>query len=234
MDFFSNQHSLTAIEWALRAVIGFIFLVILAKIMGQRSISQLRFMDFIVALMIGNIIAHPLSDPELGLKGSMVTMGVIVALYVVGIYISLKWLPVRKFFNPPPLPLIEYGKINYKNLKKAKISVNVLLSELRKKKTDDIQKVALALWEHGGTISIFLYPQYEPITRETENAPLKLFYLPKTVIVEGRIDPKELELVGKDESWLIQELKTKHNITPDNVLLATLGDNQQLKVYPFN
>ncbi|MFF6015923.1 hypothetical protein [Lysinibacillus fusiformis] len=30
--------------------------------MGQRSISQLRLLDFAMAITLGNIIAHPLSD----------------------------------------------------------------------------------------------------------------------------------------------------------------------------
>ena len=167
MDFMSSQESLTAIQWGLRAIVGFFFLVFIAKIMGQRSISQLRFLDFVLALILGNIIAHPLSDESLALKGSMITMSVLVTLYLCGTYLSLKWSKLRNFFDPTPITLIEYGKINYKNLTKARISIDILLSELRKEKTEDIQKVALGLWEPGGTISIFLYPQHQPITHTT-------------------------------------------------------------------
>jgi uncharacterized membrane protein YcaP (DUF421 family) len=73
MDFFQGQETLTTIEWVLRAVIAFIFLLIVAKILGQRAISQLRLLDFVIALVLGNIIAHPLSDENLGLKGSVIT-----------------------------------------------------------------------------------------------------------------------------------------------------------------
>jgi len=72
MDFLQGQETLTIMEWALRAIIAFFFLVIVAKVLGQRSISQLRLLDFVIALVIGNIIAHPLSDEELGLEGSMI------------------------------------------------------------------------------------------------------------------------------------------------------------------
>lgn len=160
MDFFVSQESLTLVEWALRAIVAFIFLVVLAKIMGQRSISQLRILDFVIALLLGNIISHPISDEKLGLKGSMITMSVLVILYVIGLLATLRWDALRKFFNPSPITLIENGQIDYKNLHKARITVDYLLSELRKEKTEDIQKVALALWEPGGMISIFLDPQY--------------------------------------------------------------------------
>lgn len=151
MEFFSGQESLTVMQWVLRAIVGFFFLVIIAKLMGQRSISQLRFLDFVMALLIGNIIAHPLSDEQLGLKGSMITMSVLVTLYLAGVFLSLKWEPLRRIFEPLPIPLIEYGEIKYYNLKKA---VDALLAELRKEQVEDVKKVALALWEPGGTIFI--------------------------------------------------------------------------------
>ena len=52
--------------------------------------------------------------------------------------------------NPHPLHLISNGNIQYKNLKKARITIDELLSELRKEKIDDPKKVALACWEAGG------------------------------------------------------------------------------------
>lgn len=73
MDFFQSQETLTTFEWILRAIVAFFFLLTVTRILGQRVISQLRPLDFAIALVIVNIIAHPLSDEHLGLKGSIVT-----------------------------------------------------------------------------------------------------------------------------------------------------------------
>ena len=109
-----------------------------------------------MALSIGNIIAHPLSDEHLGMKGSMITITVLVILYLIGIFSILKSTKLRKFINGPSFPLIENGKIIYKNLKRARLSIDVLLSILRKEKIEAIDKVSLALWEPDGTLSVFL------------------------------------------------------------------------------
>jgi uncharacterized membrane protein YcaP (DUF421 family) len=233
MGFFGGQESLTVIQWGLRAIIGFSFLAIIAKLMGQRSISQLGFLDFVITLIIGNIIAHPLSDESLGLKGSMITMSVLVILYLIGVFLSLKWGSLRKIFEPAPIPLIEYGKINYKNLNKARISIDHLLSELRKEKTEDIQKVALALWEPGGTLSIFVYPQHEPITHSNFNTIIKPFDFPKIIIKEKKIDYNELRQLGKDEQWLLNKIKTSYNVNLSNILLATIDNNEDLKIFLY-
>ncbi|WP_430787601.1 DUF421 domain-containing protein [Virgibacillus flavescens] len=232
MDFHLAQESLTILEWIMRATVGFIFLLIAAKIMGQRSISQLRFLDFVIALLLGNIIAHPLSDEGLGLRGSMITMTVIVTLYVLGVWGSLKSTAFRGLFNPPPIPLIEGGEINYKNLKKARISIEVLLSELRKEQTEDIQKVALALWEAGGFISIFLYPKFLPLTPSNPTAKIEPFNFPRSIIIEGKIDYKELQQIGENQQWLIDQLAAQ-NVIPNDVLLATIDINDKLKLYLF-
>jgi uncharacterized membrane protein YcaP (DUF421 family) len=233
MDFFASQDSLTSIQWVLRAIVGFFFLLIIAKFMGQRSISQLRFLDFVIALLIGNIIAHPLSDENLGLKGSMITISILLILYVACVLLSLKWQLLRKIFDPPPITLIENGQIHYKNLHKARITVDILLSELRKEKTESIQKVALALWEPGGTISLFLNPEHQPITPADAALSTKPFAFPKTIIKERKIDQHELKQFGKDEQWIVNTLKNTYNVNVNDVLLATLDTDEKLTFFLY-
>jgi len=164
MDFLQAQETLTNMEWIFRAIIAFFFLLIVAKVLGQRTISQLRLLDFVIALVIGNIIAHPLSDEKLGLKGSMISTSVLVLLYLGGIFSILKFPFLRRLANNSPITIVQDGEILYEGLRKARISIDVLLEELREEKVEDVKKVALAIWEADGKISFFLQPKYETIT----------------------------------------------------------------------
>ncbi|WP_181536798.1 DUF421 domain-containing protein [[Anoxybacillus] calidus] len=233
MDFFHSQESLTAIQWILRAIVAFFFLLFAAKIMGQRSISQLRLLDFILALLLGNIIAHPLSDEQLGLKGAMITMTVLIILYTVGVFLSLEWYKFRNWLEPSPFPIIKNGQILYKNLTKARISIDFLLSELRKEKIEDVQKVALALWEPDGTISFFLNPQHQALTPADMQLMTKPFAFPRTIIKEGKIDFSELNQIGKDEMWLKNRIKITYNADINDILLATIDNNDNIKIFLY-
>ena len=102
----------------------------------------------------------------------------------------LKWTKLRNFINAPSFPLIKNGKIIYKNLTRARISIDVLLSELRKEKIEGIDKVSLALWEPDGTLSIFLDSQYQTVTPSDLQLATKPFHFPHTVIKEGKIISK--------------------------------------------
>jgi uncharacterized membrane protein YcaP (DUF421 family) len=233
MDFFQSQELLTSIQWILRAIIAFFFLILATKIMGHRSISQLRLLDFIMALIIGNIIAHPLSDEHLGLKGSMITICSLVVLYRIGVFLSLKSVKLRNLLDSRPIPLINKGQINFKSLSKARISIDLLLSELRKEKIEDVQKVSLALWEPDGTISFFLKSQYQTLTPADMKLVTKPFDLPKTIIKEGQIDTHELSKAGKDEKWLKDKIKLNYKMEIDNVLLATIDNNESMKIFVY-
>ncbi len=232
MEFFHSQESLTTIQWILRAVFSFIFLLIVTKVMGERTLSQLRLIDFTIALILGNILAHPLSDEQLGLKGSLITTIVLIILYLICVFTSLKWNTFRKWFEPSPYPLIINGEIIYANLRKARITIDHLLSELRKEKIEDIHKVAHAQWEPDGTISFFLSPQFQALTPEDMQLVKKPFSFPKIIIKEGKIDFNELHQTGKDNTWLENKFSI-FNVKARDILLATIDNNDELKIYRY-
>ena len=233
LDFFHSQETLSSIEWILRAVIAFFFLLIVAKAMGQRTISQLRLLDFVITLVLGNIIAHPLSDERLGMKGSMITTFVLVVLYTGSLLISLKSSRIEKFLDPDPFPLIKDGEINYKGLKKARISIDHLLAELRKDKVENVKKVALALWESDGKISIFLDPNYAALTPASYQMKIEPFDLPNTIIKEGKIDFTVMQQINVEEEWIVNTLKTLYQVEVGEVLLGTVDSKKNVKVFLF-
>lgn len=231
MEFIHPQETLTAMQWILRAVVSYIFLLIVVKVMGQRSISQLSLLDFAIAITIGNIIAHPLSDKGLGLKGSMITMAAFAVLYLTSVFAVLKAGRIRNFVLPRPIPLVEKGQLVYPNLKKARITIDYLLSEARKAKIEDLETLALALWEPDGTISFFESPQYQGPTRSDFNMTPEPFDLPVVVVREGRVDKQALQWKGKDEAGLLSILKEEHDVRLQDVLLATMDRSGRVKVF---
>ena len=230
MNFFQSQETLTAIEWILRAIVAFFFLMLVAKTLGQRSISQLRLIDFVIALVIGNIIAHPLSDQHLGMKGSIITTIVLVGLYSGGVFLMLRYPRLRRLMNSKPILLVRDGEILPKGLKKARISIDILLEELREGKVKDIKNVALAFWEADGKISFFLDPKYETVTNSSLQISTEPFDFPRIIIKEGILNSKELNQIGREEGWVVSNLENLYHTEIKNVLLATLDKKGNMNV----
>lgn len=231
MSFFYGQESLTIIQWSIRGVIAYFILLIAVKILGQRSISQLKLLDFIIALILGNILAHPLSDEGLGMTGSITTTIVLVILYSLSLKLTLKSRKFEQFFSPPPLLLIRNGDIIYKNLAKANITLDFLLSELRIEKIDDIKKIAIALWEPGGRISSFLDSAFHPLTPNDMQIVKSPFSLPIVIVKDGVIETNALLDINRTKNWLIDILNRTYNTEVKSILLATIDTNFNIQIY---
>lgn len=117
-------------------------------------------------------------------------------------------------------------------LVKARITVDHLLSEARKEKIQEVDKIALALWETDGTISFFLSPHLQPITAEDIQLITKPFSIPWIIIKEGKIDVDELQKSGKDNTWLNKKL-VNMNVDAHAILLATIDSNDEFKFYLY-
>lgn len=233
MDFLFGQETMSSLQWILRATTAFFFMVVVAKLMGQRSISQLRLLDFIMALIIGSIISHPLADHKAGMTEAFLTISVMVFLYMCGIFSTQKSLAWRRFLSGTPITIVQNGEILYKSLKKARISIDFLLEELREKKVEDIKKVALATFEASGKISVFLQPSNDPVTSAQMQIQTLPFFLPVPIIKDGQIDRELLAQAHKDEAWVKHTLKNSYQIVLDEVLLATIDNQGHLSVFLY-
>ena len=109
----------------------------------------------------------------------MITTTALIVLYIGCVFLSLKWDTFRKWFEPTPYPIIINGEIIYAGLTKARITIDHLLSELRKEKIEDVQKVALAQWEPDGTISFSYLPSNKHRPLKTCNWSKKHFHFKK-------------------------------------------------------
>ncbi|MEH6850388.1 MULTISPECIES: DUF421 domain-containing protein [Bacillus] len=228
MHIFEGAKHLSSFEWMLRAIVAYIFLIIVAKAMGQRSIAQLRFLDLILVLLLEGNLTNALSDEKVGLLGSMITSFILVVLHIVSSILTLKWDRWRRFLEPAPIILIHNGSVQLNNLKKARITVEYLFSELRLQGITDIQTVKLALWEASGVVSVFQYAAHETVSRKdmkiyTEQSPITFI-----LIKNGNIQKDVLALIEKTEEWVKDELKQKVPI--QSIQLATVDEKGQINI----
>ena len=140
----------------------------------------------------------------------------------------------RKLITPPPITIVQNGEILSKGLKKARISIDVLLEELREEKIEDVKKVALAIWEADGKLSVFLDPKYEPLTPSSMQMVTQPFDFPKTIIKEGRIILQGIKTNSKGRRLGGFDLESLYQTEVKNVLLATLDSEDNLKVFLYS
>ncbi|PAF33980.1 hypothetical protein CHH69_18325, partial [Terribacillus saccharophilus] len=72
-----------------------------------------------------------------------------------------------------------------------------------------------------------------PVTPETMQIKVQPFYLPRTIIKDGKIIYEELAETTKDEAWIVSYLNSAYQTEVKNVLLATTDKNENLNVFLY-
>ncbi|MFZ0444469.1 MAG: DUF421 domain-containing protein [Bacillus sp. (in: firmicutes)] len=201
-------------------VAGFLFL----KITGKKAVSQMHSFDLVYIFVLTNIISAPLEVNHIGKALGFAFM--IVLLYKLFVRLSLH-NKFRWIFYERPTVLIRNGDIDRKGLKKVRMPMNELLSQLRVKGFTDTQNIAIAIMEETGDLSVIPMSAYRPVQPNDLNLNVKREYLPIPLIMDGEILNYNLRYLKLDQDWLMNEVE-KMGETIKKITLATLLDNGKL------
>lgn len=213
-----------------RAIVLYFVVVFIMRIMGKRQIGQLQPFELVIALMISELAAMPMQNTGIPLFHGVIPIVTLLVLQVLISTLQLKSEAVRLIFCGRPSILIEKGKINIKELKSNRLNLNDLLEELRMKDYYNLDDIEYAILETGGQITVIPKSELEPATRKDLNIKPGQNMLPVTLILDGRVNDKNLKFINKDKSWLNKQLNKKNISSADQIFLALL-DSQGNFVY---
>lgn len=217
-------------EVLFRVMIIFSVLLLMARLNGAKQIAQMSFYDYISGITVGSLAATISIDDNISfLSGLCAIIFYLGASLLINI-LTQKNLPLSNLLTGKPLILIHQGKIQWNNMKKSKLTMSELLSNLRVGGYFNINDVYQAVLETSGKISVLP----KGYARNVQNNDLKLNVsnplLVTEVIMDGVIMNENLTLFKKDSEWLKNQLKTKQ-LDLAQIALAILDENGQLTFY---
>jgi uncharacterized membrane protein YcaP (DUF421 family) len=223
--------ALAYLEILWRTTLGFIALVVLARISGKQLIAQLTLLEFIIAITIGSTastLSVNRSEPFLpGLLG--LTLWIFYGLVLN--YAAVRSRRLGKIIRGEPTILIENGRILEKNLAKLpNFSLDDLLGRLRVKGVFDPSEVEFAVLELDGALSVLRKSQFRPVQPRDLNLPTSYEGLALELVYDGRIVAKNLKGAGLDEDWLRKTLRSRGIDKLSDVFLALLSTDGNLYV----
>lgn len=229
-----NFDIMEVLDVILRALVSLVTLFLVTKLLGKKQVSQLSLFDYVIGISIGNFAAEMTTDLDLPYIHGIVSVLIFgLVAYFVSV-LTMKSITLRRFFIGTPTILIQNGKILIDGLKRVKFDINDLLEECRGNGYFDISQIEYALMEANGKLSILPKGENLPVTIKDMNIKPEKQGLCANVIIDGKIMYKNLRNMNKDKKWLIQELKIKGYKTLNNILLATLDNNEKVVIYEKN
>ena len=204
-----------------RAIIVYILVLIVMRLMGKREIGQLQPFELVISIMIADLASIPMTDPGVPIFNGLVPILGLLAMHLLITVLNIKSVNVRKVTCGKPTILIYRGKIDEKALKKERFTVSELQERLRGKDVFNLGDVEFAILETNGEVSVITKPNKRNLTPEDMNIEADYEGIPYDLIVDGKIMYENLNKIGKNKMWLLKQIE-KFKCLPEDVLIATI------------
>ncbi|HKL79597.1 MAG TPA: DUF421 domain-containing protein [Mobilitalea sp.] len=207
-------------------------LFVTTKLMGNREMSQLSMFDYISSIAIGSIAGEMAVMSTDSLIEPLVSIIIFTICTIFISWSTCKSIVLRRFFEGQAIILYQDGQVYEKNLLKARMDVDELLSVSRISGYYDLEEVHTIFLETNGKISVLPRSISRPATPSDFNLnPAQTLPLPN-VIIDGRILPDNLKSTGKNEVWVHMQLQESNISDINEVILATYDSNDEhLNIY---
>lgn len=204
-----------------RAIIIYILVLIVMRLMGKREIGQLQPFELVISIMIADLASIPMTDPGVPIFNGLVPILGLLAMHLLITVLNIKSVNIRKITCGKPTILVYRGKIDEEALRKERFTVSELQERLRGKEIFNLGDVEFAILETNGEVSVIQKPNKRNTIPEDFNIMPEYEGLPYDLVVDGKIMYENLTKIGKNERWLKNQID-KFKTTPENVLIATM------------
>ena len=207
----------------LRTLLIYGFLIAIMRFMGKRQLGELEITDLVTTLLISEIASLPLTEQDIPLHHALLPILTLAALEVGMSALLLKRPLFKRLLISRPTILMSHGTPDRQAMKKARLSCEELLSQLRLKGVVDPEDVEYAVMEPNGQISV--------IQKESQEKTQQLEGVMRLVISDGWVNEENLRLIGRDQAWLDGFLKGK-GLRPKAVFMLLSDGGKTLRLYP--
>jgi uncharacterized membrane protein YcaP (DUF421 family) len=210
-----------------RTFIALGVVLILARVMGRRSVAQLTLYDYVIGLVFGNVGATFAVDRSVPVLNGVVSL-LACTVWILSInFIMMKTVPARKLVDPEPILVIYKGCILEDNLRKNYYTFASLLELLREQEVFDPAKVELGIIESNGQLSL-IKKETVPDYPERENFGTIATHLAgRALVINGEIIERSFAHTGISKEWLLSSLK-KQNLPLNEVMVAMITPDGRL------
>ena len=196
---------------AIKLLIGFLALIAIINISGKGNLAPSSASDQVQNYVLGGIIGGVIYNNSIKILDYVAILCIWCALVL-----GLKWIKkhnvrAKQLIDGKALIIIDNGKVNIDNCKKAGLSAHDVSLKLRTNNIYSIRDVKRAVVEQNGQL-IIIHPG-----EENPKFPL---------ITDGHLQIDILEVIGKDEDWLIEEIEKQGLNKYSDVFLGEYVDGK--------
>jgi uncharacterized membrane protein YcaP (DUF421 family) len=142
------------LETVVRGTVVYLVLLVLLRFVLKREAGTLGVQDLLVIVLIADAAQNAMAADY-----HSVSDGVILVATIIAWSYALDWLGfhsprAQRLLHPPPLALVEDGRLLRRNMRQELVTADELMSQLRLQGIEDFTEVKAAYMEGDGRISV--------------------------------------------------------------------------------
>jgi len=142
-------------ELVIRGVFMYLFLMIVVRVMGKRTMAQASTFDFVLLLTISQVTQQALVGMDYSLTGAVILIIVFVAVNIVFTVIKEKSRFFSKLIEGTPLILVDNGKMLPVRMEQSQVDEeDIMLAARSTQGLERMNQIKYAVLEKDGLISI--------------------------------------------------------------------------------
>lgn len=155
----------------LRISILYLYVLALLRLSGKRSIGALSPLDFVVALIIGDLFDDVIWA-EIPLSKGLVGLTTIFVLHGSMAYLTYRSQQIHDLVESTKTMVVRNSRFVKEGLDHERTSKDIVYAQLRLQNEENLQEVHEAFWEPNGQLSV---------QKKAENKPVQKKGLPQLV-----------------------------------------------------
>jgi uncharacterized membrane protein YcaP (DUF421 family) len=138
---------------AIRAIVLYIFVIFVMRIVGRRELSSLTAVDLVLLIVMGDAIQQGLTQDDYSVTGAIIVVSTFAVLQVFAAYLGYRSKRARKVLEGVPIVLIDDGEMLTGNMKRQRLTPDDIAEEMRLQQILSFDDVRWAILEANGRIS---------------------------------------------------------------------------------
>jgi uncharacterized membrane protein YcaP (DUF421 family) len=153
------------IEKGLRTVAVYGGLLVLLRLAGKRDLAQLNSFDFVVLLLLSNVVQNAVIGEDNSLVGGLLGAWVLVTANAIIVRVTRGNDTATRILEGTPTTVVKDGQVDHKAVRRLGLREENVISIVRRQGANTVAEVEEATLEPGGTISVKLRERDENATK---------------------------------------------------------------------
>ena len=138
----------------LRALVAYVFILFLMRVVGRRELSSMEPSDVILLVVIGDLVQNGVTQSDYSVTGIVLAAGTIGLLATLTAFLTYKFRRIRNVVEGEPVILVQDGQPIDRNMKHERLTLDEIMEQARLQQVESLDDVKWAVLETSGSISI--------------------------------------------------------------------------------